>query len=129
MIVSKNSDAQGDSDSVRRNRGTLSRKDMRRGRQVVVWNKRTQTATPATIMSSPFDEESGDSDRENGQKVWMRTNVDGKDDTNAYYLHELGVEPDRSGGSQSDQSLLDANKYGNRQLCEDGSEPLDPPER
>jgi hypothetical protein len=127
MIVSKNADTQGNVDPERRNYSALSRKDMRRGRQVVLWNIKTQTAVVATIMSPPLDEHTNKPDRENGQLVRLR--LEERVVTNIYTLYELGAIPDETGDYNDEQYLLDRNQYNNQQLREDGSGPLDPPER
>jgi hypothetical protein len=125
MIVSKHTEAVNDGNPF--HRSALRRQDMRRGRQVVLYDIEKDTAMNATIMSSPFTTGPKMPDRENGSTILLRDNDLGS--TGTYSLFLLGVEPSSQGEWCSSQYLLDANRYNNQQLREDGSDPLDPPER
>ena len=125
----------------------LDRKGLRNGMRVVVVGQNDRVIMRATVRSSPFNENWKKADKENGQKVLLRNEGDhplldgivkmlratltdekgGR--TYMCSLFTLGVVPDENGNRNSALRLLNADRYDNQQLCVDGSDPLDPPER
>lgn len=142
MIVSKNSDAQSGVNPA--NRSALGRMSMRNGMRVVVCSRRDGVIGRATVRSSPFTESHKKADKKSGQFVLLRNDdnwllqdvsvlrakaTNEGPQTFSYSLYDLGVAPDEDGNWNTDQYLLNADKYDNSQPCEDGSDLLDPPER
>jgi hypothetical protein len=125
----------------------LRRKDLRNGMRVVVVSQNDGVIMRATVRSSPFNESWKNPNKENGQKILLRNEGDhplrdgvvkvlratltdekgGR--TYSCSLFNLGVEPNENGHPNSALRLLNADRYDNQQLREDGSDPLDPPER
>lgn len=117
MIISKIAGSTTDRNGL--NYGALRRKDMRRGRQVVVVDMERDLVAEATIMSSPFDDGPKSPDRETGANVLVR--FEAAAHTITASLYELGVEPDETDG-WSGKYLLDANRYSNQQKQARGAE-------
>lgn len=124
MIIGKTSNTVNDKNPL--SRSALRRKDLHRGRQVLVYDMKKGVIMDATIMSSPFNEMP---DRPNHQGTNILVQNNDFDHINAHSLYALGVTPDVSGAWSAERYLLDTNRYNNQQLREDGSDPYDPPDR
>lgn len=125
MIVTKRTEAINSGN--RFNRSALRRKDLRPGRPVVAYDIKQGTVTNLTIMSWPFSADPKRPNRERGDTILLRSDDTGDTSTDSLFL--LGVEPSVQGEWCNRQYLLDANRYNNQLLREDGSDPLDPPDR
>lgn len=126
MIVRKDAPVVNDRNPL--SPSALRRKDMRRGRQVLVYDiTKGGVIMDATIVSSPYDHGPKLPDRNHGMKVLVQNNDFNQ--THEHSLVDLGVVPDESGQWNTNRYLLDTNRYSSRQLREDGSDLLDPPDR